>query len=802
MAAEARGGMTMGTIKMELLSDALPGSGEGLAGIIDLDITHDKHGLPYVPARRLKGLLLESAHHLQDAGVTARDIFALFGSPGQGEGAPLRIGNGFVEAEEQYRGLLDWAASEKGVAATLLSPAAVLDYFTYLRSRTAMDEKTGTAKENTLRTVRVLRRVSPETTTPLAFVFSVDCPADWENDLAVMCKVTRSFGVSRSRGLGSIHLTYDKGANSAAQVHQSDEAVPSDGRVTISLMGRNTNPLVITNRAGTHQSSAGFIPGATILGALASRYIANHTAGFVPHTDEIFRHLFLDGQVTFSDLTAMDSEGSYRSMPAPASVQREKDTEKYYDLADEYVHLIVTDDKVRLKGGIGDDVTVSAVRSEAGAPTLTKVPVSEDVFYHHRRPDDASIGHADEEKDGVFYQYEAVQAGQLFSGCISGPEHLVKILYDLLVADSELRVGKSRTVQYGILKLESLTAGTAHARWKPRVSETIDAGSLLLVPENDTAPLWRRGESLYVTALSDVILRNGTGLLQPSPQCLVDTIARSLAGDDGGLPALGVPASFVHAVLVGGFSGIWRLPRQQCLALERGSVVVLSNESGTDLDLHRLAGRNYGERTAEGFGRLLFSTSTWSQPRVDSRSVGNRTKHEFAAELNPLALSMVKWVHLRNLRMLLADDAAKRVRDFEKQVPSSFLSRLEAVVLVATDYGNLVAQVKQLKKPSEANLQKLNGVLPSLARPIDRISAPEILASFRKTVNSLCPSNPTQQWSQVVIAADPHADEETFAVYQFYVSSLLRAMRVKQRKKTEKSKPKGALAPQAGGQHE
>ena len=44
-------------IEMKLLSDAIPGSGEGLAGIIDADITYDEYGIPYIPAKRIKGIL-------------------------------------------------------------------------------------------------------------------------------------------------------------------------------------------------------------------------------------------------------------------------------------------------------------------------------------------------------------------------------------------------------------------------------------------------------------------------------------------------------------------------------------------------------------------------------------------------------------------------------------------------------------------------------------------------------------------------------------------------------------------------
>ena len=48
-------------IKITLKSDLCAGSGYSYAGIIDSDICYSKNGIPYIPARRIKGCLREAA---------------------------------------------------------------------------------------------------------------------------------------------------------------------------------------------------------------------------------------------------------------------------------------------------------------------------------------------------------------------------------------------------------------------------------------------------------------------------------------------------------------------------------------------------------------------------------------------------------------------------------------------------------------------------------------------------------------------------------------------------------------------
>ena len=47
-------------LQIELKSDLCAGSGESLGSLIDTDICYDEYGFPYIPSKRLKGLIKEA----------------------------------------------------------------------------------------------------------------------------------------------------------------------------------------------------------------------------------------------------------------------------------------------------------------------------------------------------------------------------------------------------------------------------------------------------------------------------------------------------------------------------------------------------------------------------------------------------------------------------------------------------------------------------------------------------------------------------------------------------------------------
>ncbi len=193
-------------LTVETLSETAPGSGESDAGLVDRDIVHDPTGLPYLPARRIKGALREAADevvavlrsagvNLEEAGVAAVDD--VFGRSGAGAPGWLRLENLHLDGAAETHAWLE-------IHRTALAPAQVLSAFTSVRTQTRIDADRGVAQEDTLRRTRVLRR-------GLVFAGRADlvdaavAPAATRT-LALACAALRRLGLSRNRGLGRVRV--------------------------------------------------------------------------------------------------------------------------------------------------------------------------------------------------------------------------------------------------------------------------------------------------------------------------------------------------------------------------------------------------------------------------------------------------------------------------------------------------------------------------------------------------------------------------------------------------------------------
>ena len=67
-------------LEIELLSDLCAASGEVHNSLIDCDVTYDEYGIPYIPAKRLKGCIREAALELFELGIITKEQYdKLFG---------------------------------------------------------------------------------------------------------------------------------------------------------------------------------------------------------------------------------------------------------------------------------------------------------------------------------------------------------------------------------------------------------------------------------------------------------------------------------------------------------------------------------------------------------------------------------------------------------------------------------------------------------------------------------------------------------------------------------------------------
>ena len=289
------------------MSDLCSSSGEGVAGVIDSDVTFDDCGLPYIPGKRLKGCLREVALELRDAiGPDFDDntYHSLFGIPGSHQPGKLILENAYLECYEDLYPRLQYLQTHNYYK-EMLQPEYIRQYFTVQRTETSIDPTTGTARDNSLRVLRAIKRGN----TFLASVVINDSNEDSITLLKNCCSVLRRMGLARSRGLGEVKCELISSTDNLNEVvisvTGSTEAVNNNyelinGDYYLPYTVKTLSQLIVDNLSGHTRNTGTFIPGSNILGALASLYLKNKgipTQG--AHRNEQFWEIFLSGKVAF-----------------------------------------------------------------------------------------------------------------------------------------------------------------------------------------------------------------------------------------------------------------------------------------------------------------------------------------------------------------------------------------------------------------------------------------------------------------------------------------------------------------------
>jgi len=190
-------------LEFTLQSDAIFARGDGIAGLVDVDVQHDIYGLPYLAGRTLKGLLVQECadilESLEQSGVEIRrweeSASRLFGEPG-GKESLLAVGDAALP-EDLSQAVTNEVKRDNSGAVTA---AQVLDSLTTIRRQTAIDPS-GVPVPHTLRSVRAIVRETPFRA-ELQFMVS---PKDADLALLSVCvKALRRAGSNRNRGFGRL----------------------------------------------------------------------------------------------------------------------------------------------------------------------------------------------------------------------------------------------------------------------------------------------------------------------------------------------------------------------------------------------------------------------------------------------------------------------------------------------------------------------------------------------------------------------------------------------------------------------
>lgn len=658
-------------IRMELLSDALAGSGEAFAGTVDKDIAFDERGLPFIPAKRIRGVLRESMKELEFLGLAEPGTSeALFGVPGASASSPFIIHDGRVENAETLAAFLD-SAKLTNKLADIFAPRFVLECFSYLRAQTSVED--GVAKENTLRISRVLKKGQ-------VFHFEAECPSHYRTVLEAACASTRAFGASRNRGLGEIRLfcedALERKGKTAQVTFPARDAENVVHEMPVSI--RSLSLLIASDRIGENGDSGGFIPGSFLLGALAARYLTVN--GKDSASNPSFVRLFLSGETIWCNLYPVPNEDSSEGYaPSPVSIRKYKNRDTFFDLS------CVDNSEKEPHKGLGEVFLVQRGNKTyyAHSPRMT-------IQYHHRRAEDPAYGRAlgpeadipgDRDK-GTFFQFQSLERDQFFKGSIIGSLEDLKTVSSLLPEDGILRLGKSRTAQYGRCRV-SLSSPRPLGREEDEV--------------------WEDGETLLFRLLSDTILLNENGHPEPNPRLLAKEVAHILDVPEG--VSVDETRIFVRKRLVGGYLGVWNLPRVQYPAIAAGSVIAMMNDSGKSLDMARLRRTGVGLRVVDGFGRLDWKSSDDMERMVEIPR--NKQPEGFVdqvpEEAKNLAYGLLRRYFLKELKK-----GSREAVSSAPVLPGSFIGRLGAIVRSTSSFKDLSSMLASFKgKPAGNSIKKI-----------------------------------------------------------------------------------------------
>lgn len=426
-------------LQITLKSDICVASGFSYAGLLDKDVCYDKWGFPYIPARRFKGCLKDTAEQLLYSFISKEDIDYLFGVKGNPSGGNLKITNARLENYENLvREIAHLRESLDG--RDLFSQQQVIDQYTHTVGHgSSKIEKDGSINYIS-RQVRVVNHFSPaDEVEEQVFVATIEFDDEYVDIVNMMVLGTKNIGHRRNRGLGAVAcklLDYESYVNPIHASNISDllqAEYDEDKQYIIRYILRNDEPLMICGKNDTRSEK--YINGQNMLGYVASKYLKEN--GNEAAQSETFADLFLNGTTKFVAAypTEIADNGAINVFyPAPLYVNQFKKTENYINV------LFPIPEHEDIPGNQPKKLKEQFIHKFSKTSEIKIKEVDMKLHFHRKRF---------REEDGVtLTSSNAIESGQVFAGDIYTSGKYVKTIIELL-DNSDVFVGRSKSAQYG-----------------------------------------------------------------------------------------------------------------------------------------------------------------------------------------------------------------------------------------------------------------------------------------------------------------------------------------------------------------
>lgn len=539
-------------LEIELRSDLCAGTGKHYAAVIDLDTALDEYGIPYIPARRLKGCMREVAADVLGLQTDALD--ALFGKRGSGEPGSLRITDARINAYDSQLEEIRAAIRAGAVKAN-----DITELFCSVRAETALENDT--AKDGSLRFTRVVNRVSPVNNGEALKFYADIAFADANTETVTkICKGLRNIGYKRNRGLGHVRcrLIDETDTSGAAEAERSFD---KDKRYRLDYLVFLSGDLMLPGADANH--SIDYVPGTSVLGALAAKYIRSCGGNELNETE--FGSLFHSEKVRFGNLYLSDkNHNDY--VPAPRFLAKIKAAGQMEGGVQNMIANEETD------AGKDPKPQYKPFKNGYVSETQGYAKVETEIVYHNA----LNTAEALRNKGGLYTQ-NCISSGQYFKGSIEADGGAMGLIYPLF-RDRSLSFGRSKTAQY------------SHCEVKWIETTELTANTTELCAGNTAAFLFESDAVLtngcrYTVRLEDVLAAVNKAVGAPEPVVRRGDLSRFTS---------------LSTRVISGYNAKWNLKKPQFPAIRAGSVVIFNVEN--DIALPEYV--TIGGRQNEGYGKI------------------------------------------------------------------------------------------------------------------------------------------------------------------------------------------------------
>ncbi len=394
------------------------------------------------------------------------------------------------------------------------------------------------------------------------------------------------------------------------------------------------SPVIISKNSGDPNMIAteDYISGSSILGALAYHYIQkNNIKSSNAQEDETFTNWFLKEDIIFCNAYIYDVKNDKTYLPTPLSIHKTKDTaesRQCYDLIFKDAEEISS--KTSYLGGFAN-ITGS---------TIYSCEVKKSLHFHHER--DYQKGSTVE---GIIFNYESIDAGQTFRGMLlSRQEDTLKAFINAFGASLNLNIGKSRTAQYGRVRLQFSTP-TPFA-----LNADYDAE-----------------DELSLTFISPAIIYNENG----SSTADIKSLHKAIGED------IEIKKAFIKSSQYEGYHSAWRVKKPSEICITEGSCLLIKVNDNALNNLKELELTGIGQRTNEGFGRFLIGLQREEELSVlPFEKEYKKPNIPMPDSVKIICISLIKDQITKQVCIEAINDA----KSFSNNITKSLISRLEAMM--------------------------------------------------------------------------------------------------------------------------